>query len=242
MSDSQAAAAALAATSRSRWSPTKAIKGQYIMLSPTSLKGNDTKKYIKDANLDLTSVGRILNNDDNELYEIRWIDAGKLIRDGFIDPDLLFKHDDFIFLNATAVKEDIKNRLWFEDPLEQPDVEPVNKNDPDLADLFDAMTFNNPPHPPPPPPQSLAEIHDINLPKITNLGTSPPPPPPPTRKGGKKSRKNRKLYKKSCKSRKAHKKSYKSRKAHKKSYKSRKAHKKSYKSRKAHKSRRRARR
>ena len=171
--------------------PAKTIKGQYIMLSPTSLKSNDTKKYIKDANIDPNSVGRILEN-DNGLYNIRWIDAHKMIRDGLIDPDLLFKnHDDFIFLNAPAVKEDIKNRLWFEDPLELPDLNHQIQF-PDLADVMSELKIN----------------------------------------GGKKSRKNRKLYKKSCKSRKAHK----------KSYKSRKAHNKSYKSRKAHKSRRRARR
>jgi len=69
--------------------PAKTIKGQYIMLSPTSLKSNDTKKYIEDAKLDPNSVGRILEN-DNELYKIRWIDAYDMIRDGFIDPDLLF--------------------------------------------------------------------------------------------------------------------------------------------------------
>jgi hypothetical protein len=179
------------------------------MLDPKSFFGKDTREYIKESALDEKSIGRVVEYDDDGEYTIRWINKFNTILDKSTDSKLLFKSGNFIFLKARDVDKDIQHRLWFEKPLKLPDVEPVNAPNQELADLFGAMTFNNPPHPPPPPPpQSLAEI----LPKITNLDTpSPQPPPPPTRKGGKKSRKNRnsvkggksrKLYKKFCKSRK----------------------------------------
>jgi hypothetical protein len=190
----------------------KSIMGQYIMIDPTSLFSKNTKEYIEHANLDPpNSVGRILDKDDaGELYNIRWINKLNTIIDKRTDSDLLYKSGNFHFFEEKDVDKVTKRRLLFEKPLELPDVEPEI---PVLADLFDTLTFNNPPPPPPPPPQSLA---DIDLPKITNLGTSSPPPPPPpppplTRKGGKKSRKNRKSVK-GGKSRKAHKKFCKSRK------------------------------
>jgi len=129
-------------TSRSSWSPTKSIMGQYIMLNPNSLINKETKQYIENSALDEKSIGRVVKYDDDyAVYKIRWITKFDTILENFVDSDLLYKSGNFIFLNATRVDKYIQHRLWFEDPVELPDVEPVNATIPELADLIDDMRF-----------------------------------------------------------------------------------------------------
>ena len=148
-------------------------KPLYIMLHPDPLRRKGMKEYIEDANLDENSVGRIVDSDEL-VYLIKWIDKLGFIREEETSRKLVDgTTDNFIFVDAKKIQENIKKRLSEEEE------EPLEQQLPSLADQVGSMHITDSiPFPPKGGKKSRKNRKSVKVCK------------------------SRKLYKKFCKSRK----------------------------------------
>jgi hypothetical protein len=183
MSEVQAAAEAVEAAQK--------MIGKYIMINPKSMD-KTMKEYIQRNKLDTNYVGHIAGM-DGWMYLIRWIDESNNIIEERTPKNLIENTNNFILLDATHLQEDKKQRLYEgEKPMNISSRQGISS---EFQPKIDAKT--------PELDELMSNMHLFAMQRPRKSRTSV---------GGKKSRKNRKLYKKSCKSRKAHKKFCKSRK------------------------------